>query len=57
MPQNAARGARLGWRAADAMWRAAGDTATDYNHYSKRMTLGAVYAATIAVFLDDESEG
>jgi ubiquinone biosynthesis protein COQ9 len=57
MPQNAARGARLGWRAADAMWRAAGDTATDYNHYSKRMTLGAVYASTIAVFLDDESEG
>jgi len=57
MPQNAVRGTQLGWRAADAMWRAAGDTATDYNHYSKRMTLGAVYAATIAVFLDDESEG
>jgi ubiquinone biosynthesis protein COQ9 len=57
MPQNVARGAQLGWRAADAMWRAAGDTATDYNHYSKRMTLGAVYASTIAVFLDDESEG
>ncbi len=57
MPQNAPRAARLGWRAADAMWRAAGDTATDYNHYSKRMTLGAVYASTLAVFLDDESEG
>nr|WP_307117976.1 COQ9 family protein [Sphingomonas kyeonggiensis] len=57
MPQNLARAAQLGWRAADAMWRAAGDTATDYNHYSKRMTLGAVYASTIAVFLDDESEG
>ena len=57
MPQNIARAAQLGWRAADAMWRAAGDTATDYNHYSKRMTLGAVYASTIAVFLDDESEG
>lgn len=57
MPQHAARGAQLGWRAADAMWRAAGDTATDYNHYSKRMTLGAVYAATITVFLDDESDG
>jgi ubiquinone biosynthesis protein COQ9 len=57
MPQNARRAARLGWRAADAMWRAAGDTATDYNHYTKRMTLGAVYASTIAVFLDDASEG
>ncbi len=57
MPQNAARGAKLGWRAADAIWRAAGDTATDYNHYTKRMTLGTVYGSTIAVFLDDESEG
>jgi len=57
MPQNAVHGAKLGWRAADAMWRAAGDIATDYNHYTKRAMLGAVYAATITVFLDDKSEG
>ena len=57
MPQNAATAAKLGWRAADVMWRAAGDTATDYNHYTKRTMLGAVYGATIAVFLDDESAG
>ena len=56
MPQNLAAGARLGWRAADAMWRLAGDKATDFNHYSKRATLGAVYGATILAFLDDESE-
>lgn len=56
MPQNLPRAARLGWRAADAMWRLAGDTATDFNHYTKRMTLSAVYASTMAVFLDDESE-
>jgi len=56
MPQNAVRAARLGWRSADAMWRAAGDTATDYNHYTKRAMLGTVYAATATVFLDDESE-
>ena len=56
MPQNAARGARLGWRSVDLMWRLAGDTATDYNHYTKRAILGAVYAATVTVFLDDESE-
>jgi ubiquinone biosynthesis protein COQ9 len=47
---------RLGWRAADAMWRIAGDTATDFNHYSKRATLAAIYAATLLVWLDDESE-
>lgn len=57
MPQNAARAARLGWRAADVMWRLAGDTATDYNHYTKRGLLGGIYAATIVVFLQDESEG
>lgn len=55
LPGNAATGVRLGWRAADVMWRAAGDTATDFNHYSKRAILGSVYAATMAVFLNDES--
>ena len=55
MPQNLALAARLGWRSVDAMWRAAGDTATDYNHYTKRAMLLAVYGATITVFLDDES--
>lgn len=57
MPQNLALTARLGWRSADAMWRLAGDTATDYNHYTKRAILAGVYASTLAVFLDDESEG
>lgn len=57
MPQNLPRSVQLGWRAADAMWRCAGDTATDYNHYSKRAILGSVYAATLLTFIDDASEG
>lgn len=57
MPQNAARAARLGWQSADAMWRLAGDTAADYNHYTKRLTLGTIYAATLLVFANDDSEG
>jgi ubiquinone biosynthesis protein COQ9 len=57
MPRNAPRALALGWNSADAMWRQAGDTATDYNHYTKRLTLGALYASTLAVFVDDESEG
>jgi ubiquinone biosynthesis protein COQ9 len=57
MPQNAARAARLGWRSADVMWRLAGDVATDYNHYTKRAMLAGIYAATIAVLLQDQSEG
>lgn len=56
MPAHARRAAQLGWQAADRMWRAAGDTAVDYNHYTKRATLGAVYAATLLTFVNDESE-
>lgn len=56
MPQNLGVASRLAWRSADTIWRTAGDTATDYNHYTKRAILAAVYAATIQVFLDDDSE-
>jgi len=55
MPQNAPQGARLAWRSADRMWRLAGDTTTDFNHYSKRAILVGVYGSTILVFLEDES--
>lgn len=55
-PPHLRRAAKLGWRAADRMWRLAGDTATDYNHYTKRTLLSAVYGSTLSVFLDDESE-
>lgn len=56
-PQNSMRGAKLAWRAADRMWRIAGDTATDFNHYSKRGILSALYTSTMLVFLDDATEG
>lgn len=57
MPQNTARLAQILWRTADSMWRAAGDTATDYNYYTKRITLGGIYSSTLLVWLDDQSEG
>jgi len=57
MPQNLPRTARFGWRSADLMWRLAGDTATDYNHYTKRLLLAGIYTATLLAFVDDESEG
>ena len=56
MPQNAPRALKIGWRTADIIWRNAGDTATDYNHYTKRLTLSAVYASTLLTWLDDQSE-
>jgi len=57
MPGNAARAIRLGWRSADAMWRLAGDRSTDSSHYTRRMILASLYAATLGVFVQDASEG
>ena len=57
MPQNVPLALRTGWHTADLMWRMAGDTSTDFNHYTKRMTLAGVYGSTLLVWLDDQSEG
>src|SRR5207253_5793715 len=57
MPQNVPLALRVGWRTADLMWRIAGDTSTDFNHYTKRMTLGAVYGSTRLACLADQSVG
>ncbi len=57
MPQNLGQAARLGWASADAMWRLAGDTAADFNHYTKRATLAGIYGATLSVFASDSSQG
>ena len=56
LPQNLPLAARLTWRAADRMWRIAGDRATDFNHYSKRALLSGVYGSTTLVYIDDDSE-
>jgi len=57
MPQNLPLALRISWRSADLMWRLAGDSSTDFNHYTKRMILGGVYGSTLLVWLDDQSEG
>ena len=56
MPKNVAQALQLGWSSADAMWRLAGDASVDFNYYSKRAILAGIYAATLAVFVDDKSE-
>ena len=43
------------WRTADRIWVWAGDTASDYNHYSKRILLSGVIGATMLAWLNDES--
>ena len=56
LPHNAPAAARGLWRTVDLMWRAAGDTATDFNYYSKRGLLSGVYGATLLFWLEDDSE-
>jgi len=56
MPHHIKMATALGWRAADAMWRLAGDNSTGFAHYTKRMTLIGVYGSTLLIFIDDQSE-
>ncbi len=48
LPHNLPLALSLLWETADALWRWAGDTATDENHYSKRVILSAVLVTTLA---------
>lgn len=50
-------GAKLVWKTADAIWDWAGDTATDYNRYTKRGLLSGVLTATTLFWLSDTSKG
>jgi ubiquinone biosynthesis protein COQ9 len=47
---------KMVWATADRLWRAAGDTATDYNHYTKRLLLSGVLTSTTLYWLNDKSE-
>ncbi len=48
---------KLVWHAADKLWWIAGDTATDYNHYTKRILLSGVLSSTTLYWLNDTSKG
>jgi len=56
LPQNAGDGTRALWHTADAIWESLGDTSRDYNWYTKRMTLSAVYSSCVLFWLGDASE-
>lgn len=56
LPQNAPAGLTCLYRTVDAIWYAAGDTATDYNFYTKRALLAGVYSSTLLFWLNDKSE-
>ena len=51
------RSLRLLYTTVDSIWYAIGDTSTDFNFYTKRLTLAGVYSATLLFWLDDKSPG
>ena len=57
LPGQNARALRGLYRTVDAIWRACGDTATDFNFYTKRMLLAGVQTSTLLYWLGDRSEG
>lgn len=56
LPHQAELGLKLGWQAADRIWRWAGDTATDWNHYSKRAILSGILVPALTMRLFDGRE-
>jgi len=57
LPSNALAGCTSIWRTVDLMWSLAGDKAADYNYYTKRSLLAAVWTSTFLFWLEDRSEG
>ncbi len=57
VPWGASAAAKRVWSIADAIWEAAGDTATDYNRQTKRALLSAVLPPIVLYWLDhDDSD-
>ena len=57
LPGHQGASAKCAWQTASEIWYAAGDTAADFNHYTKRGLLVGVYGATMLYWLADESDG
>lgn len=56
LPSQALLAATLMGQTCDAIWRAAGDTSTDFNWYSKRAVLAAVLGTTLVTWFGDRTE-
>ena len=56
LPNNADLGLSLAWETADHLWRWSGDTATDWNHYSKRTILSGILIPALTMRLFDGKE-
>lgn len=57
LPHNAPSGGMAVYHTVDAAWRVIGDTSTDFNFYTKRAILAAVFGSTLLFWLNDHSDG
>ncbi|ABS63683.1 rpsU-divergently transcribed protein [Parvibaculum lavamentivorans DS-1] len=57
LPVSGTHGPRSLYRTVDAIWRAVGDTSTDFNFYTKRATLAGVFSSVTLYWFADDSEG
>jgi len=55
LPAQAPRLARIIAASADSIWFTAGDTSADFSWYTKRLTLGSIWLATLLFWLSDDS--
>ncbi|MEZ5690310.1 MAG: COQ9 family protein [Rickettsiales bacterium] len=51
------RGVSTLYKTVDKIWYGIGDTSTDFNFYTKRLTLAAVYSSTFSIWVNDNSIG
>lgn len=56
LPKNHLTSLRILYRTVDLIWKTLGDQSTDFNFYTKRITLSGIYTSTFIYWLADESE-
>lgn len=56
LPTNVDLGLKLAWESADHLWVWAGDTATDWNHYSKRTILSGILIPALTMRMFDNKD-
>jgi ubiquinone biosynthesis protein COQ9 len=55
LPFNAPVAIKCLFHTVDSLWRAAGDRATDFTYYTKRLTLAGLWSTTLLYWLADHS--
>lgn len=55
-PTRLSLASKLLWSIADEIWFITGDTATDWDYYSKRLSLSWIYSKSTFFWLSDQSE-